>query len=66
MVAIQAFPEPGTSDGRDEHYLYIFGGITIRDQTMINKELELFPELRETEISSFEYKGDLWRFNLLS
>ena len=33
---------------------------------MINKELELYPELWETEISSFEYMGDLWRFNLLS
>ena len=33
---------------------------------MIKRELELFPELANTEISSFEYMGDMWRFNLLS
>ena len=66
MVSIQAFPDPEKDDDRDEHYLYIFGGITIRDQDMINRELELFPHLKNTEISSFEYMGDLWRFNLKS
>ena len=54
------------NDTRDEHYLYIFGGIKIRNNDDIARELELYPELADTEISSYEYMGDLWRFNMKS
>ena len=66
MVAIQAFPNPALNDTRDEHYIYIFGGIKIRSIQDINKMIEIKPELVNETFSSFEYMGDLWRFNMLS
>lgn len=66
IAAIQTFPDPATNVTKDEHYLYIFGGIKVRNQDDIYLELRLYPELADTEISSFEYMGDLWRFNLES
>ncbi len=66
MVAIQVFPSIEQNSTRDEHFLYIFGGIRVRNNELVERELKLFPELNGTEISSFEYMSDLWRFDLLS
>ena len=59
MVATQAFPNEISS--RDEHYIYVFGGIKVHNEDTHNTL-----KRNKTEKSSFEYKGDLWRYDLLS
>ena len=60
MVALQIFPSEYTS--KDEHYLYIFGGIKVHNDETFYSQKDRKPEDR----SSFEYMGDLWRFDLIS
>ena len=60
MVALQSFPSEYTS--KDEHYLYIFGGIKVHNDVTYYAQKDRKPE----DKSSFEYMGDLWRFDLIS
>lgn len=53
MVAIQIYPNATANITRDEHYLYIFGGIKIRNNveaTFIKQKLNI-----TGDIPSFEY-----------
>lgn len=51
---------PGSNKtGRTEQYLYIFGGILIRN-------VENTTTGQSSYNSSFEYMGDLWRFDLIN
>mmetsp|Transcript_19394 Transcript_19394/g.13925 ORF Transcript_19394/g.13925 Transcript_19394/m.13925 type:complete len:149 (+) Transcript_19394:127-573(+) len=49
---------------KEEHFLYIFGGIKVLDEITIKTEAKEY--LNEDYLTSFEYMSDLWRFNLIS
>jgi len=60
LTSIQHFPDANTN--RDEHYIYIFGGIKILDEADVDAKRDLDQNYK----SSYEFMGDLWRFDLES
>ena len=48
--------------------MYIFGGISVKNNDVKDREWQQNPELMEPEYeyTSFEYMDDLWRFDLES
>ena len=62
MITHQSVPKGNST--RSEAYIYIFGGIKVKSQdpdVIIDPNAE-----RDLYASSFEYMGDLWRYNLIT
>lgn len=59
MVTHQAYPNAEST--RNEHFIYIFGGIMVQDERLVR---EILLTTNETNVSSYAYKGDLWRYDL--
>ena len=59
MVTHQSYPNSEST--RNEHFIYIFGGIMVQDERVVR---EILLTTNETNVSSYAYKGDLWRYDL--
>ena len=60
MLAHQSYPEGNST--RNEHFLYIFGGIKVQSEAEVRAKRSENPDYD----SSYEYMGDLWRYDLVS
>ena len=62
MLASQYEPDVAKNQTRDQHFLYIFGGIKVLDY----EQSYARPDFNVKWISSYEYMADMWKYDLKS
>jgi len=64
MVSMQRFSkDAGSTSSSDEHYMYVFGGIKVVNETYMNEKIKGGFDVNMK--SSYEFVNDMWRYDLV-